>query len=803
MWRRALGSEPTLTTYLLVLLLVAVVMGGLGLVLGQLSVSDRMPPLPPEVQAQLDASGILEEQDDAEPWVNPAAPPLLFYAAPRNAEEWNIFYAQVEIAARHQLHLFMFPVQLLWQEPWDATRIVQQIETVLKHDPNARVILELQLDPPDRWLDRNPAAVLEDPSGTRRWASPASPEWQRYAAQESRHIAEALAESPYADRIAGYVFAGLEELAWKFTNGFDRSAGNEAGFRQWLATRYGSEQAASDAWRRDELPVPLIPEFPNPASLSKAFLYPPADAPLLDYQRYYAEQMAQMLAHFASTLREATGDGVWLLTRYGYGLEDTANASGHQALQLLMNSEFDGFISPVSYANRGIGGTGGAMGPVDSAALHGKMWFHLDDTRTGVARDPISGAITRLEGLRADDVYNVQARNFGFAASRGHGLIWADPHAEGWLHDEDQWAFLEHLQAAYCVVNPQYRLTPEAPAEEAPADADAAPATPEKPGLVVILDENSRAHQRAAGGLNTALLRGGRDAAAQAGVPVRYVLYEDFIEERAPEAPVYYFLDSFSVPAEHVKRMHERFAAERAAVIWQYAPGYIQDLASVNRISELTGITTRMFENESPGGSRMLLQGRWSRENETYGLREPISPLFYIEDNDADTIGAYEATEKSSLAIKTLAAGWTSVYLADPGMTPQLLREILRILEQPCLFLPTSARYIDTSYFGNGTVTIHSRQVGERTLDLGGYFQVSDLLDPSIGWPETDGFVLGLNAGETRILKLVPIPSLLLPEEEEEIAPPLVPAEGEPEGGRTDEGSPDSPEGEDTEPGSE
>jgi hypothetical protein len=328
-------------------------------------------------------------------------------------------------------------------------------------------------------------------------------------------------------------------------------------------------------------------------------------------------------------------------------------------------------------------------------------------------------------------------------------------------------------------VNPEYRLTPEPPAE-APAETDDLPAS-EAPGLLVILDEKSRAHQRASGGLNAALLRGGRDAAAQAGVPVRYVLYEDFIEERAPVAPVYYFLDAFEVSAEHVERMHARFAAERAAVIWQYAPGYIQDLASVNRISELTGITTRMFENESPGGSRMLLQGRWSRENETYGLREPIAPLFYIEDNDADTIGAYEATEKSSLAIKTLAAGWTSVYLADPGMTPQLLREILRILEQPCLFLPTSARYIDTSYFGRGIVTLHSRQVGERTLDLGGYFQVSDLLDPSIGWPETDGFVLGLNAGETRILKLVPIPSLLLPEEEE-IAPPLVPAEGEPEG---------------------
>ncbi|MBI1318555.1 MAG: hypothetical protein GC168_06365 [Candidatus Hydrogenedens sp.] len=763
MWRRALGKEPTLTTYLLALLLLAVATGGLGLWLGRLSVSDSLPPLPPEVQQQLDSAGMLETESDEPAWINPAAPPMMFYASPRNPEEWKIFEAQVEIAGRHQLHLYMFPANLTWQEPWDASRVLEKIGQVVAQDPHARVVLELRLDPPERWLDRNATAVLEDPATSQRWVSPTSPEWQRYAAQESKYIAEAVGKSEYADRVAGYALAGLEEQAWKYTGGYDRSPSCEAAFREWLVTRYGSETATAQAWKRDALPAPLVPEYPNVASLAKTFLYPPADAPLHDFQQFYSEMMANTLAHFATTLREAVGDKTWILTRYGYGLEEASNASGHHALERLLTSEFDGFISPVSYANRGIGGTGGVMGPVDSAKLHGKLWFHLDDTRTGVARDPISGAITRLEGLRADDVYNVQARNFGFAASRGHGLIWSDPHAEGWLHDEEQWAYFEKLQQAYCEVNPEYRLTPEAsPEDEGTPDA----ASFDKPGVVVVLDENSRAFQRSAGQLNTSLLRGGRDAAAQSGVPVRYVLFSDFIEGRGPEAPVYFFLDAFSLSVEYLERMHQRFAAERSAVIWQYAPGYIRDMAAVGRISELTGIKVKMFDGESLGGSRMLLQGRWVRENETYGLREKMAPLFYIDDEDADTIGAYEATEKSSLAIKTLSAGWTSVFLADPGMTPAMLREILRILEQPSLFLPTTGRYIDTAYFGNGIITIHGRQVGERTLDLGGYFKVTDLLDPTIGWPETDGFVLALNAGETRILKLEPIPSLIVPEED-------------------------------------
>ena len=79
--------------------------------------------------------------------------------------------------------------------------------------------------------------------------------------------------------------------------------------------------------------------------------------------------------------------------------------------------------------------------------------------------------------------------------------------------------------------------------------------------------------------------------------------------------------------------------------------------------------------------------------------------------------------------------------ITDAGLSPQLLREILYILEQHTYFQTTSGRYVDTTYFGQGLMAIHARQVGERAIDLGDYFNVTNLIGPTLGWPERDSFL--------------------------------------------------------------
>lgn len=828
------------TTYLLTLLMVVLLAVGAGLWMGTRSVGSGRAAKAGEPRTNpRDAGRGVEEMP-----LNRDAPPLMLYASPATEEEWNVFYGEVELAAAQGIHRYVVPMKLAWSEPWTNAPLIAHLSGVVERDPEAIFLIDLDLNPTEAWLAEHPEATVTFPNLTSRFASPCSLTWHTYAVQESLYHMQALRESPLARHIEGYILSAMHEGSWRFEAGYDSSLASEAAFETWLIKHHGSTEGIAKAWQVDAVPRPLTPPYPNTADSQSVFFKIPEELRYVDYLRFVSESTGDTLARIAAEFREQLGDEVTLLARYGYSLESEHNDSGHFALGNVLNSELDGFITPVSYASRGSGGTGGPMAPIHSGALRGKVWYLLDDTRTGVSRDPLTGAITRIEGLRAEDVYTVQERNFSMALTQGIGLIWADPHAQGWLHDKQQWEKFRQLADIYCNTWPEFSMTLEeagaekpdekeskpeepkkAPAErpaaggpengakksaeeiaeerknklqralrpgdakqdtkadrKAPlesADAENVPADPSLPEgemslpevpvipllppdpnrltLQVVVDEESRFYQRYDAPLNNALLLEGRDAALMSGVPCQFVLLEDVLEERAPEASVYLFLNTFKLTIEERQRLQQRFAAEQASVIWMYAPGYFRDEPRTDHITSTARITVEPFTKPERAGSRMAINGRWIRQNETFGFRGVISPLFYINDNAADVIAVYEGSNKPSVAFKTLPEGWTSVLITDAGITPQLLREILHILEQHIYFQTTNGRYVDTTYFGAGLMSIHARQVGERAVDLGDYYNVTDLFDADLGWPERDSFLIQLDHGESRLMKLDPL----------------------------------------------
>ena len=774
MIKRFLIEPPGPVTYLLALLLVFVAAAGIGLWVGWMSASNKGRTVAgPQVPTP---KGEVRTEDVP---LNLEAPPLMLMASPSTPEEWNVFYGEVELAAKHGLHRYAVPVKLAWREPWSEVSLIEHLTGVLQRDPEAVFMLEVDLNPTPEWLDAHPEATVQMPGQTSRFASPFSLAWHTAATQEALYLVQAIKASPLGRRVQGCILSAMHEGSWRFEAGYDSSLASEAALEKWLVTRYGSPEKAAEAWKVDTLPRPLTPPYPNTADGENVFFKFPEEIRYLDYLRFVSESVADTLARIAGEFREKLGDEVELLARYGYVLESESNAAGHFALGNLLNSELDGFITPVSYASRGSGSTGGPMAPIHSGRLHGKVWYLLDDTRTGVSRDALTGAISRIEGLRAEDVYTVQERNFALALTQGMGLIWADPHAQGWLHDEPQWEKFRELAELYCQTWPEFRLTleDETPKKEEPKPEpepkpESEPAPPLVPSdtegaiegylkpkvdrlaLQVVVDEESRFYQRFDAGLNNALILEGRDAALMSGVPGEFVLLDDVIEERTPEASVYLMLNAFHLSIEERERLQARFTEEQASVIWLYAPGYFRDEPRTDHVSTTARITVEPFEKPERAGSRMAIDGRWIRQNETFGYRGVLAPLFYINDNDADVIALFEGSNKPSAAFKTLPEGWTSVLVTEAGMAPQLLREILHILEQHTYFQTTNGRYVDTTYFGEGLMAIHARQVGERAVDLGDYFNVTDLLDPTLGWPERDSFLIQLNHGETRLMKL-------------------------------------------------
>ncbi|MDQ1257421.1 MAG: hypothetical protein QG656_2025, partial [Candidatus Hydrogenedentes bacterium] len=507
-----------------------------------------------------------------------------------------------------------------------------------------------------------------------------------------------------------------------------------------------------------------IPPRLDTGDTSRVFFDLPAMQPQVDFLEYTSETVADAISSIAAHVKTIMQDQGMVIVPYGYTFELARNDAGHFALGSLLDGTVDAFASPVSRFDRALGGAGSPMGPVDSVRLHGKQWFVMDDTRTGLSRDAATGAIGRLEGLRIEDVYSVQRRNFATVLSHELGLIWTDPEGTGALCDAEMWNRFAAMEKAYEGYQARGAAKSMDPAESWPP-----------PGrmLAVVVDEASRSYQQCDEKLNALILMQAQDAALRSAMPVRFYLLQDLLDDRVPPAAVYLFPNLFYLDENTRLQLHALLRRQQAAAIWLYAPGYIADKPDVANICATTRMTVKAFKEPASSGSKYKLAGAWIDKNEEIGPGITWNPLFYIDDENADVITEYRESGKPSAAITFLDDEWSSIFLAEPFLTPGLLREILRILEQSLCIQEDGGKFFDVTYFNANLFGIHAKESGERMINLGTEraWDVQDLLSPEIGWLQTSGFMLPLRAGETRLLQLTPAAVT---------APPAVPAEPAP-----------------------
>ncbi len=735
---------------ILLLLGLMALAGAAGWWMGKWSVPEEAPAVPRTAESAPEKPGGDTPGEQAAK--EEKHPPVYLHVRLDTDADWAVALQEAAMAAEAGVHQYLVPVELAWTEGEQVDDPAARLKRFVEVDPKASFLLKLNLNPSAQWLQAHPADTMVSDNPAQPCVSAASQQWIEDAKIALTGMMEKLEGSEVSRRLSGYVPCALLEGQWQLPAGFDRSEVNRQGFRDWLIRRYQSDEGLQQAWGLPgatgaavEIPAPA-----DPNDCARVFLELPSELPLSDFLRYSSDSVADALASVASHLAGTSVINPLILAPYGYEFELASNAAGHFALGSLLESDIDGFLSPVSYLDRGLGGAGAFMGPVHSLTDRGKRWFVVDDTRTGMARDEATGQIARVKGVRAGDIFDVQRRNFAAALVHGLGMVWSDPLAEGWLLDREQWAQFGKMREIY--------------AGHMPAPPGAV-SQAELTGVTVVVDENSRFVQRCDVRLNTPLLAGGRDAAVRAGTQVRFVLFQDLIDDIAPPTPVYLFLNLFQLDADSRRRLHDRLARDRAAAVWLYAPGYVDAAGSVDNVSATTGMTVKMFDQPAETGTTFGITGQFIPENAVIGQIQAMAPLFYVEDENADILGKYKSSGKGSIAIKPQESGWTSVYVAEPAMTPALFCEILRILEQPMYAPPAEVNYYDATYAAPGLLAVHGSEAGKRTVTLGQYYDTQDLFDPAIGWVQKDGFMLPLRTGETRLFTMKPIETFQNPDD--------------------------------------
>jgi hypothetical protein len=292
--------------------------------------------------------------------------------------------------------------QPMWvaRDRWEFAELDQRANTVLAAAPDAWLLPRIYLDAPRWWIGENRPELMLLSNGSASFGeklfalpraadfpSIASVKWRTDLQRALEIVIQHIETSSYGSRVIGYQLSGQKTEEWYHWSMSteplgDYSAPMLAAWRKWLREKYRTDTALRAAWGQPEVTLQIAP-IPSQAERygdpTKTFRDPARERPVIDFQTFWSDIMADTIACFARTAKAQTRGKKIVGAFYGYSFEftDLAEDAGHLALgRLLRSKDLDFVMAPSSYFNRNLPGTPYFRAPVASLNLHGKVFWN-------------------------------------------------------------------------------------------------------------------------------------------------------------------------------------------------------------------------------------------------------------------------------------------------------------------------------------------------------------------------------------------------------------------------------------------
>lgn len=654
------------------------------------------------------------------------------------------FESEIKLAGQAGAPFVSFSVNPPWNQSDSATPdwtwLDDECERILRKNPDVLLIPRIGLAPSALWIDKHPDELVvwdhSEDSGSATTPSVSSAVYRRDATAQLEAAVLHL-ENKFGNHVAGYHPVGQHTGEW-FYPGIWRSAlsgygkSDLAAWRIWLSKRYVTDTALQTAWnRRDmtarsaEIPVPEL----RRATPGGIFLDLHSQRSVCDFALFQQEMMADCVCELASVARRASRGKKLILFFYGYEFEfgtvhNGPATSGHYALrQILRSPDIDIVCAPLSYFDRGLGGSAPVMTPAESITLAGKMYLAEDDTFTYLAEGTFPGYQDGLKNLK--DTQQTMLRNTAECAMRNFATWWMDLGATGWFDDSRLWeemAQLGKLDDSLIEHPRQFR-----------------------PEIAAVIDSASMLRVGFGGDSVTAPAIGRvRASLGRIGAPYGQYLLNDVLAGKV-EARLYVFLNAWCLSEFQRHKLLEVTA--EAACIWCYAPGYLDgDAPSIEAMHQLTGFQFREVTGMDAWADATSLGRQWSLPS--FGVRKAIRPLFAVAHAaPQETFAAYSDGSAAVAVRKT--GSHTSIFAGPPGPPVELLRAAARLANVHLYTKLNAVVYANGPY-----VAIHALEDGPLEVNIGKQLPVRNLLTGSI---EAVGPVISLavQKGDTRIFEIL------------------------------------------------
>jgi len=661
-------------------------------------------------------------------------PPWTIYSGREDSPTFEEF----RLAAGAGVHMHSFGIGMPWPKPGeqpDFARVDEAIEQVLRADPDGLLLPRFGVHPPGWWYDAHPDEALKFDDGSRRPVCAASQIWRTEMVEHVRRLV-AHCEQKYGDHMLGYHPCAQHTGEWFYPktwharhSGF--SPAMQRGFAAWLKRKYGTVAALRKAWARPDaaFETVTVPTVEQRARASRgSFRDPATERWIIDFYTYQQVAMVEPLELIAPVIKRQTDRRKLVVLFYGYyfeisGLPLGPQTSGHLALgRLLECPDVDIVCSPISYGDRGLGGIGAFMAPVDSVRLHGKLWLNEDDTRTHLT--PKNSGYGRVD--TPQHTHWVHQRNFGQIFPRRMACWYMDLGGTGWLAGKDIWDQIDLLRRIY--------------------DEHLAAPAPWSPEVAVIIDEASPCYLACNATIMNPLASGLRRQLYRMGAPLSLYLLSDLVAGRVPPVRAYLFVGCFHMTSQVRQAIAKQLQGR--TTVWFYGSGYLSDRAAVDQMSTLVGMDLCEAKNVPHGMVTIEEKGHLltaGLDRATFGTKKRLDPIWAVKQKPGvDVIGRFEGGQ---IAAASMGAGpGRSIYIGTVAAPARLLRNILKAAGVHVYVDSDDVLLTDGEF-----LCITASQAGRKVIRLPSVRRVTHLPGREEVPGATDRIEIDLARGETRL----------------------------------------------------
>lgn len=568
------------------------------------------------------------------------------------------------------------------------------ILSVLRKNPQAKIILETWVYPYKEWGNENPDEVVRNEKSERAygiwgnltgytdnlkkvstsqndaWWYPSyqSQKWRDDSEAALAAIAQHLKTSIYGKAVVGFFISGGQDL--RFDPFFyDYSKPSESTFRAWVLQKYGNVANVAKAWNQpltspDQI---VVPQFNNQfMEAQKPYNNP---GPLLDYREFKDEGTWSLRDGYAKTLKENIGKPVVALS---YDAPVSQN--------FLSTKYLDGAGDMTYYPYRNNGYALGWL-PGDGFKYHHKKFMQEVDLRSYVgSRYGATGTVYQTwigAGLTPESWDNIHRKMIGASLARGYGWWYYDMgryFADPFIHQK--------IAQTYQVAE----------------KLNAMPKSTFRPDVCIIQRDDPDPYLS---GRFTATDFGDdyqNMMLESSGVPFeKHYLNDVLNDSQLQNFKVYIFQQNSFITQSQRQEIQQKLLNKNRTIVWMNDAGYISENGkSVADMSKLIGMKidtqekytrlnaivsnhdSALTKNVAPfQGAGEMLMAIFNTNGGSHSATARYQP-FWIDDSNVTVLGKYHETGQSAMAMKKFS-DWTSIYLAAPqALGPQLLNNIAK-----------------------------------------------------------------------------------------------------------------------------